>query len=110
MILTIYATTFILRVTSWALSVSVADNRPLAVASYLYGLAALLLTLRAFGHMMEGVRGLGAIQIAFFLIIRHVAAILWQFVATILAFSMAITKVFVAERYYLSARNTRQEL
>ena len=101
-ILVIYIATFTLRIFTWATSATVSDNRPLAVAGYFYGLIAMFLTLRVFGHVMECVRGMGAIQIALFVIIWDVLAIFWQFLATILAFSLAMTKIFVVEKSYVS--------
>jgi len=68
----------------------------------------MFLTLRAFGHVMETVKKVGAIQIALFHIIGDVVTIFWQFVATILAFSIAITKVYMAERSFISS-NSGQE-
>ena len=65
----------------------------------------MFLTLRAFGHVMETVKGIGAIQIALFQIIGDVVTIFWQFIATILAFSIAITKVYIAERSFISKKN-----
>ena len=68
----------------------------------------MFLTLRAFGHVMETVKGVGAIQIALFHIIGDIAAIFWQFVAAILAFSIAITKVYMAERSFISNKNATE--
>jgi len=87
---------------TWRKSATVADNRPLAVAGYFYGFIAMFLTLRTFGHVMECMRGIGAIQIALFFIIWDVQAILLQFLATILAFSLAMTKIYVAEKSFSS--------
>ena len=87
------------------MSESVTDNRQLVVAGYLYGLNTMFLTLRAFGHVMETVKGVGAIQIALFHIIGDVVTIFWQFLATILAFSIAITKVYMAERSFISEKS-----
>ena len=70
----------------------------------------MFLTLRAFGHVMEGVRGIGAIQIALFYIIRDVVAIFWQFLAAIVAFSLAITKVYISERSFLSTEEGSKEM
>ena len=97
--------TFLLRIVTWAVSESVTDNRQLVVAGYLYGLNTMFLTLRAFGHVMETVKGVGAIQIALFHIIGDVVTIFWQFLATILAFSIAITKVYMAERSFISEKS-----
>ena len=106
--LLIYSVTFLLRIVTWALSESVTDNRALVISGYLYGLNTMFLTLRAFGHVMETVKKVGAIQIALFHIIGDVVTIFWQFVATILAFSIAITKVYMAERSFISS-NSGQE-
>ena len=65
----------------------------------------MFLTLRAFGHVMETIEGIGAIQIALFQIIGDVMTIFWQFIATILAFSISITKVYMAERSFISNNN-----
>ena len=97
--------TFVLRVVTWSLSESVTDNRALVIAGYLYGLNTMFLTLRAFGHVMETVKGIGAIQIALFHIIGDITTIFWQFVSAILAFSIAITKVYMAERSFISNNN-----
>ena len=54
---------------------------------------------------METIEGIGAIQIALFQIIGDVMTIFWQFIATILAFSISITKVYMAERSFISNNN-----
>ena len=100
-----YLVTFVLRVVTWNLSESVTDNRALVIAGYLYGLNTMFLTLRAFGHVMETIKGIGAIQIALFQIIGDVMTVFWQFIATILAFSISITKVYMAERSFISNNN-----
>jgi len=108
--LVIYCFTFLLRVITWALSTSVTNNRALVIAGYLYGLNTMFLTLRAFGHVMETIKGVGVIQIALFHIIGDIATIFWQFIATILAFSIAITKVYVAEKSFLVKENQKEDL
>ena len=70
----------------------------------------MFLTLRAFGHVMETIHGIGTIQIALFQIIGDIAIIFWQFVATILAFSIAITKVYMAEKSYISQESYKDNL
>ncbi|XP_078372504.1 uncharacterized protein LOC144656151 isoform X2 [Oculina patagonica] len=97
----VYLVTFLLRIVTWTESESIINNRALVIAGYLYGLNTMFLTLRAFGHVMETVKKVGPIQIALFHIIGDVATIFWQFLATILAFSIAITKVYMAERSFL---------
>lgn len=103
MILIIYFITFILRMITWGISAPVPGNRPLAVAGYLYGFIAMLLTLRAFGHVMEVARGMGPIQIAVFVILKDLRTIFWLFIATVLGFSLAMTKIFVAGKSYASS-------
>lgn len=97
----IYLVIFVLRMITWAVSESVINNRTLVITGYLYGLNTIFHTFRTFGHVMETTRGVGSIQIALFHILEDVATIFWQFIAAILAFSIAITKVFVAEKSYL---------
>ena len=60
----------------------------------------MFLTLRTSGQVIEGVQGMGEIQIALFSVIWNVMAIFWQFLAMILAFSLAMTKIYVAEKAY----------
>ena len=98
--LIIYLVIFVLRMVTWGLSNSVENDRVLLITGYLYGLSTLILTFRAFGHMMENTREVGSIQIALFHIVSDVVAIFWQFIAAILAFSIAITKVYMAEKSY----------
>ena len=101
----IYTLTFVLRVVTWTFSETVTDNRALAVAGYLYGLSTMFLMFRVFGHILETVEDIGAIQIAFLHIIGDVVTIFWQFFATIMAFSIAITKVYMAEGSFISYVN-----
>ena len=68
----------------------------------------MFLTLRAFGHVMETTKQIGPIQIALFHILSDLVTIFWQFIATILAFSIAITKVYVAEKSYISEDNGKE--
>ena len=100
-----YLVIFVLRMITWAVSDAVANNRTLVITGYLYGLNTIFLTFRTFGHVMETTRGVGAIQIALFHILEDVATIFWQFIAAILAFSIAITKVYVAEKSYLDKKD-----
>ena len=55
--------------------------------------------------MMENTREVGSIQIALFHIVSDVVAIFSQFIAAILVFSIAITKVYMAEKSYLEKGN-----
>ncbi|XP_068706228.1 uncharacterized protein [Montipora foliosa] len=100
--LIIYFATFVLRMVTLALSDSVTNNRPLVIGGYFYGLNTVFLTLRALCHVMETTKQTGSIQIAFFHILKNIGTIFWQFIATILAFSIAMTKVYVAEKSFIS--------
>ena len=103
--LVIYLLTFFLRTITWALSTSSINNRAIVVAGYFYGINTMLLTLRSFGQVMETSEGVGVIQIALFQMFGDITTIFWQFIAAVLAFSIAITKVYMAERSYISKRN-----
>ena len=106
--LTIYLVTFVLRMVTLALSESVTNNRSLVIAGYFYGLNTMFLTLRAFGHVMETTKQIGPIQIALFHILSDLVIIFWQFIAAILAFSIAITKVYVAEKSFIPEDNGKE--
>ncbi|XP_022803158.1 uncharacterized protein LOC111340565 [Stylophora pistillata] len=108
--LVFYLITFILRMIIWGYSTDVSDNRLLAVSEYFYGFIAMLLALRTFGQVVESVRRIGPIQIALFLIIWDVITIFWQVLCMILAFSLAITKIYVAEKAYTSGKDSAENL
>lgn len=84
------------------MSKSVQDNRTLEIAGYFYGFNTMLLTLRAFGSILEAFEGFGTVQIAFFNIIRDAIVLVLQFVAITVAFSSTITKVFIVKRSKLT--------
>ena len=109
-ILVFYLITFILRIITWVNSTDASENSLLAVSEYFYGFIAMFLTLRAFGQVIERKRGMGAIQIALFFVIWDVMAIFWQFLAMILAFSLAMTKIYVAEKAYTSGKDSTEDL
>ena len=90
-----------MRMVTWGASCEVSNNRVLVVTGYLYGLNAMFLTLRVFGQFMETTKRMGTIQIALFQIIGDVMGIFCQFFTMTLAFSFAITKIYVAERSYV---------
>ena len=106
--LLLYVIIVILRVTTLIMSGSVANNRALVIAGYLYSLNTLCLTFRVIGHVMEQSRDVGTIQIALFSILKDISAVVWQFTATILAFSIAITKVYMAEKSFVA--NERDDM
>ena len=70
----------------------------------------MFLTLRTSGQVIEGVQGMGEIQIALFSVIWNVMAIFWQFLAMILAFSLAMTKIYVAEKAYTLGKYSLEDL
>ena len=70
----------------------------------------MFLTLRTSGQVIEGVQGMGEIQIALFSVIWNVMAIFWQFLAMILAFSLAMTKIYVAEKAYTLGKYSVEDL
>ena len=73
------------------------NNRPVAIAAYLYGLNTMLLVFRAIGSILEVFEGPGTIQIAFFNIISDAVVVLVHIILITVAFSSAVTKIFVAE-------------
>lgn len=103
--LLIYIALLAVRMTAWLLHAAVHNNRVLAVSGYMYGVNAMIITLRVFGHLMEANASLGTIQIALLQIIGSCLAVLGQFLTALLAFSLAITKVYVAEISYDSSPN-----
>ncbi|KAL9952839.1 hypothetical protein ACROYT_G040152 [Oculina patagonica] len=107
--LLVYFIILILRVATLVQSGSVMNNRVLAIAGYFYSLNTLCLTLRVFGNITEQSRHLGVIQIALFGILKDMTTIILQFVASILAFSIAITKVYMAEQSFVANGNAGNE-
>jgi len=103
--LIVYFTILILRVVIWIISGSVTNNRPLIIAGYLYSLNTLCLTFRAFGYVMEQSKDIGTIQIALFSILKDVRTVFWQFMASMLAFSIALTKVYTSEKSFIANRS-----
>ena len=101
--LTIYVATFMLRMVTWGVSTSATGNKALVIAGYFYGLNTMFLTLRVFGHLMETSKTTGTTHIALISIIEDVAIIFFQFLVGILSFSLAITKIYVAEESFISS-------
>ena len=104
-----YLIILVLRLTSWITSESVTSNRAVLVASYLYSFNTLCLTLRI-GHFVETFKGLGTIQIALFNVLQDVFTIMWQFLAALFAFSVALTKIFMAEQTFHPSASNQQNL
>ena len=100
--LLVYLVILILRVATVIMSASAMNNRVLATAGYLYSANTLCLTFRVFGHVLEQSKDIGTIQIALFSILKDISVVIWQFTAAILAFSIAITKVFMVEKSFIA--------
>lgn len=108
--LVIYFIILILRIVIWVNAGSVANNRALVIAGYLYSFNTLCLTLRTFGQVLEQLKDVGTIQIALFTILKDVHTVLWHFLAVILAFSIAVTKIYMSERSFISNESERHEM
>ena len=86
------------------------NNRALAVFGYLYSFNTLCLTMRVFGYVTQQSRHLGVIQIALFNIFQDISTIILQFIGGILAFSIAITKVYMVEQSFIVNGNARNDM
>ena len=104
-----YLAIMVLRLTTWITSDSVKTNRAVLVAGYLYSFNTLCLTLRI-SHVIETFKGLGTIQIALFNVLQDVFTIVWQFIAAVFAFSVAITKIYMAEKSFHGSKSNQQNL
>lgn len=98
-----------MRIATWVESESVNNNRILAVAGYLYGLNTMLITLRAFGSILERRKSVGVVQIAFFHIIGDAVVVVVYFLPITLAFASCITKVLVAEKTMVSTNTSEKQ-
>ena len=104
-----YLVILVLRLTTWNGSESVKTNRVVLVAGYLYSFNTLCLTLRI-SYVIETFKGLGTIQIALFNVLQDVFTIIWQFIAAVFAFSVAITKIYMAEKSFHASESNQQNL
>lgn len=105
-----YLVIFSLRIATFIISGSVVNNRVLIIAGYLYSFNTLCLTFRVFGHVMEQSKDVGTIQIALFSILKNIRTIIWQFTAAIVAFSIAITKIYMAEKSYVPNASNKKDM
>ncbi|KAL9952846.1 hypothetical protein ACROYT_G040159 [Oculina patagonica] len=108
--LLVYLIIITLRIATVLTSGSEMNNRALAIAGYFYSFNTLVLTLRVFGFLTEQLRNLGVIQIALINILKDISTIILQFIAGILAFSIAITKVFMAEKSFIANGNAQNDI
>ena len=99
--LLIYLLIVVLRIVTIARGGDPYHNRLLEIVNFLYGVNTMLLVLR-FSSVLEISSVVGPLQLALFRMLVDLAIILVQFCFVILAFSVAITKSFVAEMSYLT--------
>ena len=109
-IILIYSVILVLRVITLPHSTSISQRRTLVAANYMYGLNTMCLTLRFFGSVLESSQSTGVVQIALFKITGHIVIIFWQFLVATLAFSLAITKVSMTERWYADSEEKANEM
>ena len=98
-----------LRIATWVESESVNNNRILAIAGYLYGFNTMFITLRVVGSILETIKGVGTVQIAFFHIIGDAVLVVVHFLTITLAFASCITKVLVAEKTMVSENTPEKQ-
>jgi len=95
----------ILRIVGFVMSEPATNNRVLAIAGYLYSFNTLCLTFRVFGYILEQFKDVGIIQIALLGILNDIGVVFWQFTAAILAFSIAMAKVYMVEKSFIGSES-----
>ena len=106
--LLIYLLIVVLRIVTITRGGEPYHNRLLEIVNYLYGVNTMLLVLR-FSSVLELSSVVGPLQLALFRMLVDLAIILVQFCFVIIAFSVAITKGYVAEMSYLTPTNNQTE-
>lgn len=106
--LLIYLLIVILRIATIARGGDPYHNRLLEIVNYLYGVNTMLLVLR-FSSILELSSVVGPLQLALFRMLIDLLIILVQFCFVIMAFSVAITKSYVAEISYLTSTGNYTE-
>ena len=105
--LLIYLLIVILRILTFTYgSADPYHNRLLEVANYFYGANTMLLVLR-FSSVLELNAVVGPLQLALFRMLIDLVVILVQFFFVIIAFSLAITKSYIAEMSYMTSPNNQ---
>lgn len=104
--LLIYLLIVILRIVTFTRGSDPYHNRLLEVANYFYGANTMLLVLR-FSSVLEFSAVVGPLQLALFRMLIDLVVILVQFFFVIMAFSLAITKSYIAEMSYMTATNNQ---
>ena len=106
--LLIYLLIVILRIVTIARGVHPYHNRWLEIVNYFYGVNTMLLVLR-FSSILELNSVVGPLQLALARMLIDLLIILVQFFFIIIAFSLAITKCFIAEMSYMTSTNNQTE-
>ena len=104
--LLIYLLIVILRIATFARGDDPYHNRLLEFAHYFYGVNTMLLVLR-FSSVLELSAVVGPLQLALFRMLIDLLIILVQFLFVIIAFSLVITKCYMAEMSYMTSPNTQ---
>ena len=104
--LLIYLLIVILRILTFTYGSDPYHNRLLEVANYFYGANTMLLVLR-FSSVLELDAVVGPLQLALFRMLIDLVVILVQFFFVIIAFSLAITKSYIAEMSYMASPNNQ---
>lgn len=106
--LLVYVLIVILRIVTFARGGDPYHNRLLEIVNCFYGVNTTLLVLR-FSSILELSSVLGPLQLALFRMLIDLLIILVQFFFVIIAFSLAITKSYVAEMSYMTSTNNQTE-
>lgn len=99
--LVIYIVIVILRIVTVAQGGEAYHNRLLVFINHLYGVNTMFLVMR-FSSVLSLNAVVGPLQLALFRMFVDLLIILLQFAFVIVAFSLAITKVYTAEMSYLT--------
>ena len=84
------------------------QNRVLEIVNNLYGVNTMLLVLR-FSSILTLDPVIGPLQLALFRMLIDLLIIVVQFFVVVIAFSLAITKSYVAEMSYVTSSNNQTE-
>lgn len=106
--LLVYVLIVILRIVTFARGGDPYHNRLLEIVNYFYGVNTMLLVLR-FSSILELSSVVGPLQLALFRMLIDLLIILVQFFFVIIAFSLAITKSYIAEMSYMTSTNNQTE-
>jgi len=106
--LLIYFLIVILRIATFIRSGDPYHNRLLEVVDYFYGANTMLLVLR-FSSVLGISAVVGPLQLALFRMLIDLTIIIVQFFFVIIAFSLAITKSYLAEMSYMTSTDNQTE-